>query len=58
MVTRVPVSLQKAQSVRERQRILKVMEMKFVVISYDGDISFPKEGKSGQRDTKPIRSNL
>ena len=58
MVTRVPVSLQKAQSVRERQRILKLMEMKFVVISYDGDISFPKEGKSGQRDTKPIRSNL
>ena len=58
MVTRVPVALQKAQSVEERKAILQLMEMKFVVISYDGDISFPEVGTSGRKETKPVQTNL
>ena len=42
MVTRIPVALQKARSVEERKSFLQLMEMKFVVISYHGDISFPE----------------
>ena len=58
MVTRVPVALQKAQSIEERKAILQLMEMKFVVISYDGNISFPEVETSGSKKTKPIHPNL
>lgn len=58
MVTRVPVALQKAQSIEERKAILQLMEMKFVVISYDGNISFPDVETSGRKKTKPIHPNL
>ena len=34
------------------------MEMKFVVISYDGNISFPEVETSGRKKTKPIHPNL
>ena len=42
MVIRVPMALQKPQSVEERKAICQLIEMKFVVISCDGDISFPE----------------
>ena len=58
MVTRVPVALQKAQSVEERKAICQLIETKFVVISYDGDISFPEVGTSGRKKTKPVQPNL
>ena len=58
MVTRVPVALQKAQSIEERKATLQLMEMKFVVISYDGNISFPEVETSGRKKTKPIHLNL
>ena len=58
MVTRIPVALQKARSVEERKSFLQLMEMKFVVISYHGDISFPEFGKAGRKKTKPIHPNL
>ncbi len=58
MVTRVPVALQKARSIEERKALLQLMEIKFVVISYDGDISFPEVGKSVNEKTKPIPPNL
>ena len=34
------------------------MEMKFVVISYAGDISFPEAGTSGRKKTNPVQPNL
>ena len=58
MVTRVPVTLQKARSIEERKAFLQLIEMKFVVISYDGDISFPEVGKADCKKTKPIHPNL
>ncbi len=58
MVTRVPVALQKAQSVEERKAICQLIEMKFVVIAYDGEISFPDVGTSGRKKTKPVQPNL
>lgn len=58
MVTRFPVALQKAESVEGRKALLQLMEMKFVVISYDGDISFPEVGTSGRKKTKAIDPNL
>ena len=45
MVTKFPTGLRTAKSIEERKKLLKVMEMKFVVIHYDGTISFPKEKK-------------
>ena len=53
----VPVALQ-TQSIEERKVILQLMEIKFVVISYDGDISFPEVGTSGRKETKPVQPNL
>ncbi len=53
----VPVALQ-TQSVEERRVILQLMELKFVVISCDDDISFPEVGTSGREETKPLQPNL
>ena len=58
MVTRFPVALKKAQSIEERKALLQLIEMKFVVISYDGDISFPEMGESSRKKTKPVHPNL
>ena len=58
MVTRFPVALKKAQSIEERKALLQLMEMKFVVISYDGDISFPEVGESSRKKIKPVHPNL
>ena len=58
MVTRIPVALQKAQSAEERKAIRRLIEMKLLVISYDGDISFPEVGTSGRKKTKLAQPNL
>ncbi len=57
-ITRFPVSLQKMVSIEGRKAFLQLMEMKFVVILYDGDISFPNVWKSGHKKAKPTHSNL
>tara|TARA_E500000075_G_scaffold46999_1_gene42333 strand:- start:1486 stop:1674 length:189 start_codon:yes stop_codon:yes gene_type:complete len=38
--------------------LLHLLEMKFVVISYDGDISFLEGRGSGHKKSKPIHPNL
>jgi hypothetical protein len=38
--------------------LLHLLEMKFVVISYDGDISFPEGRGSGHKKSKSIHPNL
>ena len=43
MVTRFPTALKTAATVEEKKKLLKQMDMKFVVIGYDGQVSFPKE---------------
>ena len=43
MVTRFPTALKTAATVEEKKELLKLMEMKFVVIGYDGQVSFPEE---------------
>ena len=45
MVVRAPIAITKAKTPEERKELLKEMGMKFVVIKYDGTISFPKEKK-------------
>jgi len=45
MVTRFPTGLKTAKSIEEKKKLLEAMEMKMVVINYDGTISFPKEKK-------------
>lgn len=49
MVTRFPTALKTAATVEEKKKLLKQMEMKFVVIGYDGQVSFPKE-KAGSTE--------
>ena len=58
IVARIPVALQKAQSAEERKAIRRLIEMKLLVISYDGDISFPEVGTSGRKKTKLAQPNL
>ena len=43
MVTRFPTALKTAATVEEKKELLLQMDMKFVVIGYDGQVSFPKE---------------
>ena len=43
MVTKVPMALKESKSKEEKIKLLKRMEMKMVVIGYDGSISFPDE---------------
>ena len=50
MVSRVPKAIQQAKSVEERKALLKKMELKFVVIDYDGKVSFPEEDKKQAED--------
>ena len=46
MVTKFPAALKEAQSKEEKMKLLEGMEMKMVVIGYDGTVSFP-EAKDG-----------
>jgi hypothetical protein len=50
MVTKFPTGLKTAKSKEEKMKLLKKMEMKMVVIGYDGKISFPEKKK---RKTAP-----
>lgn len=43
VVTRFPTALKTAATVKEKKELLKQLEMKFVVIGYDGQVSFPEE---------------
>ena len=45
MVTKFPMGLKTAKNKEEKMKLLKKMEMKMVVIGYDGKISFPEEKK-------------
>ena len=45
MVTRFPMGLKTAKSKEETMKLLKEMEMRMVVIGYDGTVTFPKEKK-------------
>ncbi len=50
MVTKFPMGLKTAKNKEEKMKLLKKMEMKMVVIGYDGKISFPEKKK---RKTAP-----
>ena len=43
MVTRLPVALKEAKTMEEKMKFLEQMEMKLVVIGYDGTVSFPED---------------
>lgn len=43
MVTRFPVALKEAKTMEEKMMFLERMEMKMVVIGYDGAVSFPED---------------
>lgn len=45
MVTKFPIGLNDTPSKKEALKLLKKMEMKMVVIGYDGEISFPEKRK-------------
>lgn len=59
MVSRVPKAIQQAKSIEERKALMKKMELKFVVIDYDGKVSFPEEDKkqtdSGTQESPPTQ---
>ena len=42
MVTKFPSGLKNAKSKEETKKLLKDMEMKMVVVGYDGKVSFPE----------------
>lgn len=53
MVTKFPAALKEAKSKEEKMKLLEGMEMKMVVIGYDGTVSFPEvpgEAKHGETD--------
>ena len=50
MVTKFPMGLKTAKNKEEKMKLLKKMEMKMVLIGYDGKISFPEKKK---RKTAP-----
>ena len=50
VVTKFPMGLKTAKNKQEKMKLLKKMEMKMVVIGYDGKISFPEKKK---RKTAP-----
>ena len=50
MVTKFPMGLKTAKNKEETMKLFKKMEMKMVVIGYDGKISFPEKKK---RKTAP-----
>ena len=43
MVAKLPRALTKAKTVEERQALLMSMEIKMVVIGYDGKVSFQEQ---------------
>ena len=52
MVTKIPAALKEAKSKEEKLKLLKGMEMKMVLIGYDGAISFPENPGVGDQVAK------
>ena len=50
MATKFPAALKEAKSKEERMKLLEGMEMKMVVIGYDGAVSFPEEPNTAEQD--------
>lgn len=50
MVTKFPAALKEAKSKEEKMKLLEGMEMKMVVIGYDGAVSFPEELDAAEQD--------
>jgi hypothetical protein len=48
MVAKLPRALTKAKTVEERQALLMSMEIKMVVIGYDGKVSFPEQDEKSR----------
>lgn len=53
MMMRIPKGIVAAKSVEEKRAFMKEMEMKFVLINYDGSISFPEEKKKPTKEESP-----
>jgi hypothetical protein len=49
MVTKIPAALKKAKSKEEKMKLLEGMEMKMVLIGFDGAVSFPKEPDAAEQ---------
>lgn len=49
MVTRFPSALKEAKSEEEKIKLLEKMEMKMVVIDYDGSVSYPEKRDSAEQ---------
>lgn len=43
MVTKIPTALKDAETMEEKMKFLETMELKMVVIGYDGSVSFPED---------------
>jgi hypothetical protein len=54
MISRIPAAIKTAATKEEKMKLLKQMELKMVVIGYDGTVSFPKEKKVA---AKPDENN-
>ena len=50
MVTKFPAALKEAKSKEEKMKLLEGMEMRMVVIGYDGTVSFPGEPDAAEQD--------
>jgi hypothetical protein len=49
MVSRLPMPKEKPKTAEEMRALMKRMELKFVVIGYDGTITFPQEDKKAEQ---------
>jgi hypothetical protein len=61
MISRIPEPKQKPKTPEEMRALMKQMQLKFVVIGYDGTITFPKEDAdsatgNASAPSKPKRS--
>ena len=43
MVTKIPTALKDAETMEEKMKFLETMELKMVLIGYDGSVSFPED---------------
>ena len=52
MVSKIPNALKTAKTDQERLKLIQKMEMKMVLIGYDGTVSIPEENKKKKDDKK------
>lgn len=52
MVSKIPNALKNAKTDQERLKLIQKLEMKMVLIGYDGTVSFPEENKKKKDDKK------